>query len=81
MKTAISYEASNASREKIMEAFPHYKTLLSEFHNKGKLLAVGEFANPQKDGSMGIFKTREFAEEFVKQDPFVLEELVGQVTI
>jgi uncharacterized protein len=45
------------------------------------LLAVGAFANPQKDGSMGIFKTKELAEAFIKQDPFVLEGLVGKVTI
>jgi uncharacterized protein YciI len=30
---------------------------------------------------MGIFPTREAAEAFVRQDPFVLEGLVGKHTI
>jgi len=30
---------------------------------------------------MGIFKSRDIAEDFVRNDPFVLEGLVGKVTI
>jgi hypothetical protein len=30
---------------------------------------------------MGVFKSREAAEAFVSQDPFVLEGLVGEYTI
>jgi hypothetical protein len=37
---------------------------------------VGTFADPQEDGSMGIFVTRESAEEFVKDDPFVRQGVV-----
>jgi uncharacterized protein YciI len=37
---------------------------------------IGTFANPQEEGSMGIFTTREAAEEFVKGDPFVLNGVV-----
>ena len=33
---------------------------------------IGPFANAQEDGAMGIFTTREAAEEFVRGDPFVL---------
>ena len=41
----------------------------------------GTFANPQEDGSMGIFATREAAEEFVRGDPFVLNGVVRNWTI
>jgi hypothetical protein len=42
---------------------------------------VGTFADPVKDGSMAIFSTREAADEFVKDDPFVLNGVVRNVTI
>ena len=37
---------------------------------------LGTFANPQEEGSMAIFTTREAAEEFVSGDPFVLHGVV-----
>ena len=81
MKAVIFYGASATPMEKIMEVFPRHKALLDQFHDRGELLAVGAFANPQVDGSMGVFKTKELAEAFIKQDPFVQEGLVGKVTI
>jgi uncharacterized protein len=40
-----------------------------EYLSNGTLLMVGPFANPQ-EGAMGIFTTREAAEEFARNDPF-----------
>jgi uncharacterized protein len=37
---------------------------------------VGTFANPQEEGSMAIFATREAAQEFARGDPFVLNGVV-----
>jgi uncharacterized protein YciI len=37
---------------------------------------VGTFGDPQKEGSMSIFTRREAAEEFAKEDPFVLNNIV-----
>ena len=37
---------------------------------------TGPFADPQQQGSMAIFTTREAAEEFVAGDPFVLNGVV-----
>ncbi len=37
---------------------------------------IGTFANPQEDGAMGIFTSREAAEEFARSDPFVLHGVV-----
>jgi len=81
MKAVLFYESNNTPLEKIMEVFPRHKALLDEFQKRGELLAVGAFANPREDGSMGIFKAREFAEAFVKRDPFVNEGIVGKATI
>jgi uncharacterized protein len=38
---------------------------------------VGTFGNPQEEGSMAIFATREAAEEFAKGDPFVLNGVLA----
>lgn len=56
--------------------FPAHSARLDEFHARGTLLMVGTFGNPQEEGSMSIFTTREAAEEFVKGDPFVLNGVV-----
>jgi uncharacterized protein YciI len=37
---------------------------------------VGTFANPQEEGSMAVFTTRESAEEFATGDPFVRHGVV-----
>jgi hypothetical protein len=47
-----------------------------EFVRRGELLMIGPFANPQEEGSMGVFTTRAAAEEFVRGDPFVLNGLI-----
>src|SRR5712691_4666337 len=47
-----------------------------EFQDRGTLRMIGTFANPQGDGSMAIFTTREAAEAFAKSDPFVLNGVV-----
>jgi uncharacterized protein YciI len=39
---------------------------------------VGTFANPQTEGSMAIFTTREAAQEFAEGDPFVLNGVVAR---
>ncbi len=80
MKAVLSYEPGQASREQILAVYPRHKVLLDAFAARGELLAVGPFAGG-RDGSMGIFKTRQGAEAFVAQDPFVREGLVGRYTI
>lgn len=82
MKAVVFYEfGANAPMEAVMAVFPRHKVLLNAFASRGELLAVGPFADPVKDGSMGVFKDRTAAETFVQQDPFVLEGLVGKYTI
>jgi uncharacterized protein YciI len=42
---------------------------------------VGAFADPQAQGSMAIFRTRESAETFAADDPFVVHGVVSRVEI
>jgi uncharacterized protein YciI len=51
---------------------------LDEFHDRGELLLVGAFGNPQEEGSMAIFTTMAAAEEFAKGDPFVTNGVVAR---
>lgn len=55
--------------------FPAHKARLDEFKAKGTLLMAGPFANPS-DGAIGIFTSREAADEFIGDDPFVLHGVV-----
>jgi uncharacterized protein YciI len=52
-----------------------------EFQDDGTLLMIGTFANPQEEGSMAIFATREAAEAFARSDPFVLNGVVRRWSI
>jgi uncharacterized protein len=80
MKAVIFYELGNVSMETVKVTYPRHKTLVDAFHARGKLLAVGTWANPL-EGSMGVFTNRASAEDFIRQDPFVIEGLIGKVTI
>lgn len=50
-----------------------------ELHENGTLLMAGAFLdNPQEPlSTMGVLTTREAAEEYIKNDPFVLKDLVS----
>lgn len=66
-----------ADRSRLLEVYPRHKTYYEQFHAAGGgLVALGPFQTPDPAAaSMGIFRTREDAEHFVADDPFVLEGL------
>lgn len=76
MKYVLFYESADDVASNAPAHFPAHKARLDEFHARGDLLLVGTFADPQKDGSMSVFRTREAAEEFAREDPFVLNGVV-----
>jgi uncharacterized protein YciI len=76
MKYVMFYESADDVASKAPPHFPAHVERLHDFHARGTLLMVGTFANPQEEGSMAIFTTREAAEEFIKDDPFVLNGVV-----
>ena len=57
--------------------FPAHAERLTAFRERGDLLLVGTFGDPQEQGSMAIFSSREAAEEFAADDPFVLNGVVA----
>jgi uncharacterized protein len=71
VKYVLFYESADDVLSKAPEHFPAHSERVDEFHAKGTLLMVGTFGDPQKEGSMAIFTSREAAEEFVAGDPFV----------
>jgi uncharacterized protein YciI len=76
MKYVVFYESADDVASKTPRHFPAHKARLDEFHGQGTLLMVGTFGNPQEEGSMAIFTSRDAAEAFVKDDPFVLNGVV-----
>ena len=75
-KYVLLYESADDVASKAPAHFPAHKARLDAFHARGDLLLIGTFGNPQDEGSMAVFRTREAAEEFVKDDPFVLNGVV-----
>jgi uncharacterized protein YciI len=78
MKAVVIGERSGATMEAIMAVYPRHKAVVDQFKARGEVIGIGPFADL---GNMGIFRARAAAEEFVKQDPFVLEGLVKSYVI
>jgi uncharacterized protein len=78
MKVAVIGEGSGASMETIMAVYPRHKAVVDEFVARREVVGIGPFAD---GGNMAIFRSREAAEAFVKQDPFILEGLVKSFVI
>ena len=74
MKYVVIGTPSGATMEAIMAVYPRHKILVEEMTARGVVIGIGPFSDL---GNMGIFRTRESAEEFVSRDPFNLEGLVG----
>lgn len=76
MLSVLFYEPAEDVMSKAPVHFPAHQARLGAFHADGRLLMVGTWANPQ-EGSMAIFTSREAAEAFVEEDPFVLNGVVS----
>ena len=75
---AMYYLADGVERSRLMEVYPRHRAYLDEFAKGGQVQSIGAFLNPGDVGSMAIFRSREAAESFMEQDPFVVEGLVGR---
>jgi uncharacterized protein len=81
MKYVLLYESADDVMSRAPAHLPAHSERLQEFHGRGDLLMVGAFGDPQREGSMGIFTSREAAEEFVAGDPFVINGVVRRYEI
>jgi uncharacterized protein YciI len=75
-KYVLLYESADDVLSKAPAHFPAHGERLNHFRGRGDLLEVGTFGDPQAEGSMAIFGSREAAEEFAREDPFVLNGVV-----
>jgi len=78
MKAVVIGESSGASRDAIMAVYPRHKAVVDTFIARGVVLGIGPFTD---GGNMAILTTREDAEAFSREDPFILEGLVKSVGI
>ncbi|MEP7110761.1 MAG: YciI family protein [Ferruginibacter sp.] len=78
MKAVVIGKPSGASMETIMSVYPRHKAIVDKYIAKGEVIGIGPFGDR---GNMAIFKTRTAAEEFVTEDPFILEGLVKSFVI
>lgn len=62
----------------IMAVYPRHKAVVDKFIAQGQVIGIGPFSDR---GNMAIFRSREAAEQFAKEDPFILEGLVRSFTI
>lgn len=74
MKTVVIGTGSGASMDAIMAVYPRHKALVDAFVARGDVIGIGPFLD--RGGSLAIFRSREAADAFVKQDPFILEGVI-----
>jgi uncharacterized protein len=78
MKYVVIGESSGASMEAIIAVYPRHKAVVETFVARGEVIGIGPFSDR---GNMAIFRTKEAAEAFAMQDPFILEGLVKSFAI
>jgi len=78
MKAVVIGESSGASMETIMSVYPRHEAIVKKYIAQGDVIGIGPFSDR---GNMAIFKTRAAAEQFVTEDPFILEGLVKSFVI
>jgi len=76
MKYVLLYESADDVLAKAPAQVDAHVARGHEFHARGTLLMFGPFGDPQQEGSMAVFTSREAAEEFARGDPFVLNGVV-----
>lgn len=75
MKYVMFYELADDGRSKAPLYFPAHRARFEGFHARGHLLMCGPLTDLE-GGALGIFTTREAAEEFIREDPFVVNGVV-----
>lgn len=77
MKYVLFYESAEGVAENAPVHAPAHGEYWRAFREqRGDPLLIGPFGDPQSQGAMGIFSTREAAERFAAEDPFVVNGVV-----
>jgi uncharacterized protein YciI len=80
MLFAVIGISAGKTRDEIMAIYPRHKVFLDQFISRGEIVGVGPFTDPG-GGNMALFRSRDAAEEFAKNDPFYLEGAVKEYQI
>jgi uncharacterized protein YciI len=81
MKYVVLYESADDVASKAPAHFPAHAEWYQQFVEAGTLVMIGAFEDPQSQGSMAVFTTREAAEKFVADDPFLKNGVVKSYEI
>ena len=81
MKHVLLYQPVADALERAPAHFEAHTAKADEFHARGTLRMYGTFGDGVAQGSMAIFTTREDAERFVAEDPFVQHGVVASYEI
>jgi len=76
MKYVLEYRSTPESRASATTHFPEHQAWYEGFHARGLLLMVGRFTDGDGE-AIGVFTTRDAAEEFAAGDPFVRHGVVA----
>lgn len=80
IKYLMTYETSPEGMAKAREHLPAHRDRLDRFHARGTLLMAGPVLD-QSGRAFGVFTTREAAEEFIREDPFIVHGVVARWTV
>lgn len=78
MKAVVIGEPSGASMDQIMLVYPRHKVVVDKYIAAGVVSGIGPFSDL---GNMAIFNSRAAAEQYVTEDPFILEGIVKSFVI
>ena len=81
MKYVLTYRAVEDFLPLAQQHGPAHVARLHAFRDRGTLLMVGTLDEPMNGDALGVFTTREAAEEFVAGDPFVTHGVVAEWTV
>ena len=79
MKTVVIGEGAGASLDEIMKVYPRHKAVVDQYIQRGEVIGIGPFAD--RGGNLAIFRTRDAAERFTREDPFILEGLIKSFVV
>jgi uncharacterized protein len=76
VKYVVFYDLADGAMPLAQQHYPAHRARLDEFHERGDLLSVGTFSD-EPMGAMAVFASREAADEFMAEDPFLQNGVVG----
>jgi len=76
MKYVLFYHPAPDFMARVPAHMEAHRALWKRFAQDGSLLLIGPFTDAPAGDALGVFRTREAAESFVAQDPFVKHGIV-----